>query len=120
MRYLILAIVVAAATLLSSASRADDRDFIIVNSTGYPIKFIGVNPPGDNEWTENELGGVLKDGDNIKVRFNQTHKGCAWNVKVTWADDNTSSIFRGLDLCKIEVMTLRYDKASDKASYTTR
>jgi hypothetical protein len=97
---------------------ADQRDFRIVNATGYPIKFIGVNPPGDNVWNENELDSVLHDKANIKIKFSGTDKGCTWNIKVTWADDNTSSIFRGLDLCKIEIITLKYDKATDKASYT--
>ena len=54
------------------------------------------------------------------MKFSQADKGCRWNVKVTWADDNTSSIFRNIDLCKTEVMTLKYDKAADKASYTTQ
>jgi len=37
--------------------------------------------------------------------------------KVTWTDDS-SSIFRGLDLCKISTVTLKYNKATDTASYT--
>ena len=39
-------------------------------------------------------------------------------MKVTWADDNSSSIFKGLDLCKINTVTLKYNKATDVASYT--
>jgi hypothetical protein len=26
-----------------------------VNGTGYGIKFLGFNNPGDNEWSDNEL-----------------------------------------------------------------
>jgi hypothetical protein len=53
------------------------------------------------------------------VKFSKADKGCNWNIKVTWADDNTSSFFRGLNLCTINSVTLKYDKNTDKASYTT-
>ena len=116
-----IGIVAAAVMLLASVSLslADDRDFTLVNATGYPIKFLGVNPPGDNVWNENELSGILANGARIKVKFSGADKGCTWNVKVTWADDNTSSFFRGLNLCTINTVTLKYDKSSDTASYTT-
>jgi hypothetical protein len=107
------------ALVVGPAIAADDRDFTIVNSTGYPIKFLGVNPPNDNVFNENELSSVLGNGNQFKVKFSGADKGCTWNIKVTWADDNTSSIFRGLDLCKINTVTLKYNKATDEASYTT-
>ena len=40
-------------------------------------------------------------------------------LNITWADDNTSSYFRGLNLCTINVVTLKYNRSSDTASYTT-
>ena len=95
------------------------RDLSIVNRTGYPIKFIGVNPPGDEVWNENEIKGVMAEGANVRVSFAATDKGCRWNIKVTWQDDNTSSIFRGIDVCKVTTVTLRYNKRTDQASYTT-
>jgi hypothetical protein len=110
----------AAGLLSVAALAADDRDITIVNDTGYPIKFIGVNPPGDDVFNENELEKTLPNKGKVEVTFDNSHKGCKWNIKVTWADDNTSSIFRGLDLCEIDVVTLKYDKATDKATYTTK
>jgi hypothetical protein len=98
---------------------ADERDFVVANTTGYPIKFIGVNTAGDEVWNENELSSTLADGARFKVKFSGADKGCKWNIKVTWADDNTSSYFRGLDLCTINVVTLKYNRSSDTASYTT-
>lgn len=105
--------------LFSSMSFADDRDFSLVNATGYPIKFLGVNAPGDNNWNENELSSTLNDGSRIKVKFTGADKGCTWNIKVIWADDNSASYFSGLNLCTIEVVTLHYNRATDTASYTT-
>jgi len=108
-----------AALVLFSASvfAADDRDFTVINATGYDIKGLFINPPGDNVFNENELKGVLGDGNKFDVKFTGADKGCTWNMKVTWTDDS-SSIFRGLDLCKISNVTLKYNKATDTASYT--
>jgi hypothetical protein len=106
--------------LFSISAFADDRDFTIVNDTGYPIKFLGVNAPGDSVYNENELSGVLNDGSSFKVKFSGADKGCTWNIKVTWADDNSSSFFSGLNLCTIETVTLKYDRKSDTASYVAK
>lgn len=106
-----------AIALFSSIAFADDRDFTVVNGTGYDIKGLFINPPGDNVFNENELKGVLGDGNKFDVKFSAADKGCTWNMKVTWTDDS-SSIFRGLDLCKINTVTLKYNKATDTASYT--
>jgi len=121
MKKLLFGLIAAVMLMFSTASPsfADDRDFTIVNATGYPIKFIGVNPPGDNVWNENELDGILPDGGKKRVKFSNADKGCMWHIKVTWADDNTSSIFRGLNLCKIETVTLKYNRKTDEATYTT-
>lgn len=120
MKKILTGMIAAMAFLFAAnAAFADDRDFTTVNATGYAINFLGVNPPGDENWNENELKGNLANGASIKIKFTGADKGCLWNVKVTWADDNTSSYFRNLDLCKIETVTLKYDKATDTASYTT-
>ena len=120
MKKLMFGLVALMLLAFSSASFADDRDFVIVNGTGYAIKFIGVNAPGDNVWNENELSAVLANGANKTIKFSGSDKGCTWNIKVIWADDNSSSMFSGLDLCTIERVTLKYDKASDTASYVAQ
>ncbi len=107
----------AAIALFSSIAFADDRNFTVINSTGYDIKGLYINPPGDNVFNDNELSGVLGEGNKFDVKFSGADKGCTWNMKVTWTD-NSSSIFRGLDLCKISNVTLKYNKSTDVASYT--
>jgi len=37
---------------VTSAFAADDRNVTVVNGTGYAIKFLGFNNPGDNEWSD--------------------------------------------------------------------
>jgi len=115
-----LGLIAAVLILASSVSFADDRDFTIDNATGYPIKFLGVNAPDDNVWNVNELASTLQNGGSFKVKFTGADKGCIWNIKVIWADDNSSSYFSGLNLCSIEVVNLHYNRSTDTASYTTQ
>jgi opacity protein-like surface antigen len=44
-----------ALALMSGAVAEDARNVNIVNETGYGIKFLGFNNPGDDDWSDNEL-----------------------------------------------------------------
>jgi hypothetical protein len=118
MKAFILAFIVSVAALGSSSSFAEDqRNVTVVNGTGYGIKFLGFNNPGDNEWSDNELGSVLADGGSIYVKFNTADKGCKWNFKIDWADAGYPGVlWNNVDLCQIEVITLCYDRGSDTTS----
>jgi hypothetical protein len=122
MRALFLAFVVAVSTLSGSSSfAADERNVTIVNGTGYGIKFLGINNPGDNDWSDNEISSVLDDGGSAYVKFNEADKGCKWNIRISWAEAGYSDVlWRNIDLCELEVITLKYDRASDTTSFTAR
>jgi hypothetical protein len=115
MRKLLLTLAIAAATSLPALA-ADERNFTIVNGTGYEISFIGVNPPGDNDFGENELGSGLADGGSVYIKFNGADQGCIWNIKVKWTGYSEQVFFEGLDLCKIEKATLQYDRDTKKTT----
>jgi hypothetical protein len=121
MRALFFALVAAAVafgTLPSSA--ADERDVMVINATGYPIKFLGFNPPGDNEWNDNELGDTLKDGDKVFVKFNGADQGCNWNIRVDWEGYESGVLWRNVDLCTIAEITLRYNHDTKATSFTAK
>ena len=122
MRAILFACVVAVATLSGSSSfAADQRNVSVVNGTGYGIKFLGFNNPGDNDWSDNELGGVLADGASVYVKFNTEDKGCKWNFRIDWADAGYPGVlWRNIDLCSIDVVTLKYDRANDTTSAETK
>jgi hypothetical protein len=112
-------LLLAAATIVAMsipALAADERNFTVVNDTGYEISFIGVNPPGDNDFGENELGSGLADGGSVFVKFNGADKGCTWNIKVKWTGYAEQVFFEGLDLCSITKATLQYDRGSKKTT----
>lgn len=114
----LFAVVIALVCFSNVAFAADDRDFTVVNATGYPIKFIGVNAPGDDQFNENELNGIMADGGTVNVKFSKGDKGCNWNMVVGWEGYTTAVIFTDMDLCKISKVTLKYDHASKVTSYT--
>jgi hypothetical protein len=122
MRAILFACAVAVVTLSSSSAFAtDERDVTVVNGTGYGIKFLGFNNPGDDDWSDNELGGVLADGASVYVKFNTEDKGCKWNFRIDWADEGYPGVlWRNIDLCSIDVITLRYDRATDKTTAETK
>src|SRR6201985_437144 len=71
MKVTLLALMVSAAALSMSAARAADmRNVTVINGTGYGIKFLGFNNPGDSDWSENELppNSVLPDGNSVYVK----------------------------------------------------
>lgn len=121
MRSTFFALVAAVVTLSATASfAADERNVTVVNQTGYQIKFLGFNPPGDNEWNDNEISSVLENGASVYVKFNGADKGCDWNIRVDWANYDSGVLWRGVDLCTIDVITLHYDSASKVTSFTSK
>jgi hypothetical protein len=116
---------VLAATLLlvTLPAFADTLDITIYNATGYGIKYIGINPPGDDDWDDddNELTEVLKDGENVHIKFDEGDKGCTWQIKIDWELPGYSSpLIPSVNLCNIKDLRLTYDKATGTTSYQTR
>src|SRR5258707_5238824 len=109
MRKLLLTAATIAAMSIPALA-ADERNFTVVNDTGYEISFIGVNPPDDNDFGENELSSGLANGQSVYIKFNNADHGCAWNIKVKWTGYSEEVFFQGLDLCVITKATLRYDR----------
>jgi hypothetical protein len=97
---------------------ADSRNVSVVNETGYAIKFLGFNGPDDGleEW-DNELDEVLKNQGSVYVEFNEADDGCVWNVKVDWANYNESVLWKNVNLCRFNVLRLRYDSGSKTTSF---
>jgi len=115
-RSALIAMAIAFAAAPSEA--ADNRNISVVNETGYAIKFLGFNGPDDglDEW-DNELEKTLRNQQNTYVEFDEDDDGCVWNIKVDWADYNESVLWRNVDLCKFNVLRLRYDHGTKTTSF---
>ena len=119
MRRLLFPTLAALATLLSASAFAVDRNVTFINQTGHGIAFVGFNPPGDDEWTDNEISAVLDNNDSVYVKFNQADIGCDWTIRIDWVGGGTPVYLNEVDLCTIDDITLHYDDATGQASYTT-
>ncbi len=109
----------------SNSTAADNKggneelDFTLVNKTGYDIKQVSVGPTGDKDWTpEDEVlkSRAFKNGDSLDIKFHPKEKAENWDLKIEWTDGSPSVEWLKLNLTKIEKVTLKYDKASDKTS----
>ena len=101
-----------------AASAADNRNVSVINETGYAIKFLGFNAPDDglDEW-ENELDKTLKNQDTAYVEFDEDDEGCVWNIKVDWANYDETVLWKNVNLCKFNVLRLRYDSGTKTTSF---
>lgn len=103
----------------SSTASNDELDFTLVNKTGYAIKSVSVGPSGDKDWKpEDEVlkGRTFGDGASLDIKFHPKAKAPKWDLKIEWADGDPSVEWLGFDLTKIEKLTLKYDKATDKTT----
>jgi len=119
MKSIFSALLVIGLSLAAAPSfAADSRNVSVINETGYAIKFLGFNAPDDglDEW-ENELDETLKNQDTAYVEFSDEDEGCVWNIKVDWANYNESVLWKNVNLCKFNVLRLRYDPGTKTTSF---
>ncbi len=93
------------------------QDFKLVNKTGYEIKHVYVSPSKSDDWEEDVLGkDTLDDGEAWNIKFHRDVRTCKWDLKVTYADDDSNAVWQNIDLCEIERITIRYNRRSDTTS----
>ncbi len=118
---IIAAISLFVLTALSGSAFAADakQDFELVNKTGYEIKHVYVSPSKSDEWEEDVLGkDTLDDGEAWEIKFQRANKTCSWDLKVVYEVDSSSAVWTDIDLCKVEKVTIRYNKRTDKTTAT--
>lgn len=106
--------------LLCSRGFSQDlkQEFTLVNKTGYDIGELYVSASNSNDWQEELLGddNELEDDDTFNVRLTPRVTTCIWDIKVVYSDDDSSAVWRGIDLCTVSQVTLYHDRTSDRTS----
>ncbi len=100
----------------------EELDFTLVNKTGYDIKEVSVGPTGDKDWTPEDTvlkGRAFKNGDSLDIKFHPKEKSENWDLKIEWTDGSPSVEWLKFNLTKIEKITLKYDRNSDKTTAET-
>ena len=109
----ILAIALA---LASIGVFAADADFTLVNRTGLTIREIYVSATKRSQWGRDRLGdNVLENGQSKHFKFGDT-PACRQDIKVVFEDDGSDAVWDNIDLCKIEKVTIRYDRKTRRVS----
>src|SRR5579885_1087092 len=117
-RALLTAAAVAAAVMFAPAlCVADDarQDFTLINDTGYTISEVYVSPVQADDWQEDVMGeDTLEDGQRVNIHFQRDETTCRWDLKVVYADDNSSAEWGNVNLCSVSEITIHYDRDKDK------
>lgn len=121
-RVRLCSLAVAALLLLSPGVWAQGKqDFTVDNQTGYDISHVYVSPTDSQNWGEDILGqDVLENNAEVDIEFDRADNTCKWDLMVTYADDNSNSFWRNIDLCAVSVITIRYNRATDKSTASFR
>ncbi|MBC7636076.1 MAG: argininosuccinate lyase [Acetobacteraceae bacterium] len=111
----------AAGLALSAAPSAyaqeAKQDFTLSNRTGYELKEVYVAPSASDEWENDVLGtGTLGDGVAVEIKFNRASKTCKWDLKVVYTVDSSNAVWKNIDLCSVDKITIRYNKTTDTTS----
>ena len=109
----------AASNSNTSTASNPDLDFTLVNKTGYAIKQVFISPTSTRDWSDDDeilKGRTFGDGATMDVKFHPKATAENWDIKVEWADGSPSDEWDKLNLTKIDKVTLKYDKATDKTT----
>ena len=113
---------VAIATLLcglaSSVVLAGDADFTLVNQTGYDLREVYISPANRNAWGRDRLGKDTLDNNKSRLFTFSDNANCVQDLRVVFDDDDSSVVWKGLDLCEINKLTIKYNRRTDTVSVT--
>ena len=116
-RVLVMGIMLFSQLLVGNLQAGPNQDFTLVNKTGYVLDQVYVSPANSNDWEEDVLGqDTMGDGDVVPIHFSRNATGCEWDLKVVYADDDSSAVWSNIDLCSVSKITIRWNKSSGETT----
>lgn len=101
---------------MAGSALAGDADFTLVNRTGYPIKEVYLSASKAANWGNDRLGdGTLSNGASKLFRFSDK-ASCKQDMQVVFDDDGSEVVWEGFDLCSINKVTLKLNRAAKTVS----
>jgi len=93
------------------------QDFSLVNKTGYELGKVFVAPSHSDDWADDVLGqDTLGNNEVVDIKFHRANKTCQWDLKVVYTVDGSNAVWHDINLCKVEKITIRYNKSTDTTS----
>ena len=113
MRSLIALGFAACISLTSVAAFAGDADFTLVNGTGYTIREVYISAANKEAWGKDRLGdGDLPNNKSKLFKFSDK-ANCMQDIKVVFDVESDAEVtWEDLDLCEINKLTLKYNRAA--------
>lgn len=106
-------LVFVAALACTTSVYAQNADFTLVNSTGYPISEVYVSPSKSKNWGSDVLGKhTIAHGEAWKITFPQSKAQCVQDMQIVFEDDDSKVVWENLDLCEINKLTLTYNRST--------
>lgn len=119
MHRLFVATVVCVVALNSAAKAQARQDFELVNKTDHEILEVYLSPPKKAEFKEDILGIFTLEGDESEViNFKNPANTCKWDLKVVYAGDKTSAIWRDIDLCATSRISIWHNRTTGVTATT--
>ena len=100
----------AAGIFVSATAFGGDSDFTLLNRTGLTIAEVYVSAANKAQWGRDRLGdGTIENGKSRHFKLGETAE-CKQDVKVTFENADGEAVWKNLDLCSIEKLTLHYNR----------
>ena len=116
MRRFLASAFAACVSFTSFPALAGDADFTLVNGTGYTIREVYISPANRDAWGRDRLGdGDLPNGRSKLFKFSDK-ANCVQDIKVVFDDSDVEVTWEDLDLCEINKLTLKYNRAARTVS----
>jgi hypothetical protein len=113
MRQLLPSLAAISLSLASLPALAGDADFTLVNGTGYSIREVYISPANRNAWGRDRLGDSQLDNGRSKLFVFSDSANCVQDIKVVFDLDSDAEVtWEDIDLCQVNKLTLRYNRAT--------
>jgi hypothetical protein len=112
----LLAVAAMTALLGSAAAIAGDADFTLVNKTGYTIREIYISPTAKSAWGNDRMGNNNLENNKSRLFKFSDKANCDQDLKVVFESGDQEVIWENIDLCQINKISVKYDKASKTVS----
>ncbi|MEM1161176.1 MAG: hypothetical protein AAGJ28_09595 [Pseudomonadota bacterium] len=97
----VAAVAVFATLGLTTAVKAEDLNFLIVNDSSANLTEFNVSPSNSDDWEGNLMsGGYLAPGFEIDVEIADGLSTCVYDIRGVFEDGSTAEDY-GLDLCEL-------------------
>ncbi len=118
MRRFLATVLFGLGSLVSVNAFAGDADFTLANGTGLTIDEVYVTSAKRNSWGKDILGeGDLPNGKSRLIRFSDK-ANCRQDIKVVF-EAGGDAIWENVDLCEINKITIKYNRATKEVSATS-